>query len=431
MKVFLCGGGAGTQTVRALRRLNEVIRHDLPCLYIPLAMEPDRYDGCLEWITGELGGVDIPGIEMVRSAEELARKNLPDYSFLFLGGGNTFRLLNEIKRVNMFEPIREYLRNGGAAFGGSAGAIVFGEDLESCALDDENEVNLKDTGGFDVLNGISLLCHFTSRDPEHDRRSEEYLLKISEHRKVYALPEEDTLFLNNGRLEAIIDRPYYLFEHGRKTEVPVKDRCDTLEGEHIVLRKARESDYRSMLKHVWGDEEVYRWMLFPPTHTEAEALDRCHRSMEYQKDHLAWFVALKDTDEAVGLCALRENEPGHFEEAGLCVGKAFQGKGYGKEMVSLILELAFTRFGAADVRYGYFRDNLKSRKTAEHFGFVYDRSEELVRPWDGAVKEIDSCLLTRGRYFALKQAAACGRGMNAPSDQLRKGKGNMIQEERL
>ena len=222
MKVFICGGGSGEQTIRAVQRLNEVIRHDLPCLYIPLAMEANRYDSCYEWIRGELGSVDIPGIEMVRSAEELARKHLEDYSFLFIGGGNTFRLLSEIKRVHMFEPIQEYLQNGGAAFGGSAGAIIFGEDLESCALDDDNDVGLKDTAGFDVLGGVSFLCHFTNRIPEHDLRSEKYLLDISKHRKVYALPEEDTLFLNETVLEEIGARPYFVFEDGKKTEIHLK-----------------------------------------------------------------------------------------------------------------------------------------------------------------------------------------------------------------
>ena len=222
MKVFICGGGSGEQTIRAVQRLNEVIRHDLPCLYIPLAMEANRYDSCYEWIRGELGSVDIPGIEMVRSAEELARKHLEDYSFLFIGGGNTFRLLSEIKRVHMFEPIQEYLQNGGAAFGGSAGAIIFGEDLESCALDDDNDVGLKDTAGFDVLGGVSFLCHFTNRIPEHDQRSEKYLLEISKHRKVYALPEEDTLFLNETVLEEIGARPYFVFEDGKKTEIHLK-----------------------------------------------------------------------------------------------------------------------------------------------------------------------------------------------------------------
>ena len=145
MKVFICGGGSGKQIQRVLHRLNEVIRHDLPCLYIPLAMEEGQYDSCYEWITGELHSVEIPGIEMIHSAEELAGKRLTDYSFIFIGGGNTFKLLNDIKRVHMFDPIREYLQNGGTVFGGRTGAIIFGEDLEPCALDDDNEVGLKDT----------------------------------------------------------------------------------------------------------------------------------------------------------------------------------------------------------------------------------------------------------------------------------------------
>ena len=89
---------------------------------------------------------------------------------------------------------------------------------------------------------------------------------------------------------------------------------ETLEGEHIVLRKAKETDWQSMLENVWGNEAVYRWMLFQPTLTDAEARDRCARSINYQTENFAWFVALKDTDEAVGLCAIREEEPGCFEE---------------------------------------------------------------------------------------------------------------------
>jgi RimJ/RimL family protein N-acetyltransferase len=173
---------------------------------------------------------------------------------------------------------------------------------------------------------------------------------------------------------------------------------DILEGEHIILRKAKEQDYRSMLKHVWSDPEVYRWMLYQPTLTEEDAIDRCHRSMEFQKDHYAYFVADKVTDEAIGLCAMKETEPGHYEESGICIGTAFQGRGYGKEVVALLLELAFKKLGAVDFRYGYYQDNVRSRKVAEYFGFEYDQTYELTRPWDGAEKVIDSCLLTREKF---------------------------------
>ena len=77
---------------------------------------------------------------------------------------------------------------------------------------------------------------------------------------------------------------------------------ERIDGEHICLRKAQEKDTLPMLKNVWSDENVYRWMLFQPTFTEEDALDRCQRSILYQKDHFAWFVALQSTGEAIVSC---------------------------------------------------------------------------------------------------------------------------------
>lgn len=218
MKVFLCGGGADVQTVEANKRLNNVIDHSKPCLYIPLAMEADMYDSCYKWIQGELSSVDIPAIDMVRSAGELAEKDFADYSFLFIGGGNTFKLLRDIKVSGAFEKMREYLEQGGVAFGGSAGAIIFGRDLEACVLDDSNDVKLADIDGYDVLEGISVLCHFGNRTAEKDEASRQFLLELSLRRKAVALPEEVTLFVNDDQVEVIGDRPFYLFENGVMVE---------------------------------------------------------------------------------------------------------------------------------------------------------------------------------------------------------------------
>jgi len=214
MKVFLCGGGAGAQTIEANKRLNEVIDHSKPCLYIPFAMEPEKYADCYEWIKDELKNVDIPYIEMVESAEELADKNLNDFSVIFIGGGNTFKLLRDLKISGAFKKIKEYLQGEGVVFGGSAGAVIFGKDLEACRLDDVNEVHLNETNGFDILNGISILCHYTNRTIEKDEKNKQYLLEVSKHGKVAALPEEVTLFVNCGDIEVIGNKPYYFFENG-------------------------------------------------------------------------------------------------------------------------------------------------------------------------------------------------------------------------
>ena len=214
MKVFLCGGGAGIQTIEANKRLNEVIDHSKPCLYIPLAMEQEKYADCYVWIKDELKNIDIPYIEMVKSADELATKNMTDYGVIFIGGGNTFKLLRDLKISGSFQKIKDYMNSEGVIFGGSAGAIIFGKDLEACRLDDINAVNLNEINGFDILNGTSILCHFTNRTAEKDEKSKQYLLEVSKNRKVVALPEEVTLFVNGEDIEVIGNRPYYIFENG-------------------------------------------------------------------------------------------------------------------------------------------------------------------------------------------------------------------------
>ena len=43
MRIFLCGGGCGKQTIEANKKLNEIIAHNKPLLYIPLAMNSCFY----------------------------------------------------------------------------------------------------------------------------------------------------------------------------------------------------------------------------------------------------------------------------------------------------------------------------------------------------------------------------------------------------
>lgn len=223
MKLLLCGGGDGEQTVLAYRKFNEIIDNTKPLLYVPLAMQSERYPSCLEWIKNELINVNVPNIEMVVSGEELARKDLNNYSAIFIGGGNTFKLLHDLKISGSFDKLKKFIENDGIVFGSSAGAIIFGRDLDACELDDSNDIGLKDTIGFDVLNGMSILCHYTNGTEEKEKESTDYLIALSNDRKIIALPEEDTIFVNGDSIEVIGTRPYYKFENGIRVEAPIID----------------------------------------------------------------------------------------------------------------------------------------------------------------------------------------------------------------
>lgn len=177
-----------------------------------------------------------------------------------------------------------------------------------------------------------------------------------------------------------------------------KEKYATLIGDKIILRAAKIKDYSSMLKNVWGDIDVYKWMLYTPTLNEEDAIKRNERSMQFQKNHYAYYIALKESDIAIGLCGIREYEEGRFEETGICIGKEYQGMGIGKEVVSLLLDLSFNKLMAKDFLYGYFNDNMKSMKLAKSFGFTYDHEIELIRPWDNEKKRISICILKKEDY---------------------------------
>ena len=215
MRVFLCRGGSGIQTTDAYEKFSSLIGDkSKPLLYIPLAMYDCNMDDCYTWIKEELKNYNIENVEMVRAPKDLIDKSLEDYSAIFIGGGNTFKLLFELKLTGFFDRLKEYINNNGIVFGGSSGAIILGKDIRSCNLDDENDVGLVDTTGIDVLNGYSVLCHYTNRSEEKNEENKSYLKELSKEIKVITLPEEDTMFISDSGIEVYGDKPYYIFDNG-------------------------------------------------------------------------------------------------------------------------------------------------------------------------------------------------------------------------
>lgn len=223
MKLILNGGGVGKSVESARQLLSCLIDNSKKILYIPFAWLDTTYDGCLEFMTDELSDVDKAGIDMVKTPEELMDKDFNHYACLYIGGGNTYKLLNDLKTSGAFDKIKKYLLEyNGIVYGGSAGAIIFGKDLDSCNTDDENEVGLVDNTGFDMINGYSLLCHYTNRGFEKTELSRKYLLELSKTKPVYAIPEEDTIFVDGDKIEFIGDRYYYEFINGIDNKREIK-----------------------------------------------------------------------------------------------------------------------------------------------------------------------------------------------------------------
>lgn len=214
MKLFLCGGGSGKQIMFALNKFSSLLDKTKPILYIPLAFENNDYDSCSKWFEQEIKSMGINSFEMVKSSKELSQKDFNKYCALFIGGGNTYKLLKEFKENFNFEKIETYLKNDGIIFGGSAGAIIFGKDINSCLLEDKNIVDLADCTGFNYLNNYSILCHLNK---VNFKKNNQYLMNYSIKNKTIYLPEEDVIIITNKKIEFIGQNKYVIFNNGKYT----------------------------------------------------------------------------------------------------------------------------------------------------------------------------------------------------------------------
>lgn len=223
MRIFANGGGSGEKTIDIYKKIDSIIDHNKPVLYVPLAMNPVEhpYNECLEWVTNELSIINVPNIILASSFEELASFNYKDYAFIFIGGGNTYSLLKGLKDSGAFAKLKEYILDDGIVFGGSAGAVIMGKDV-SCSMDN-NDVGLIDTQGLDLLNGYSVFPHYTNLKSklsleENEARLKMFTNKIEEYtkqgNKMLAIPEEDTICVDGSIIDIVGYKPYYEFEEG-------------------------------------------------------------------------------------------------------------------------------------------------------------------------------------------------------------------------
>lgn len=168
MTIILAGGGDPPQSISTDRHYAALIRasparqgSDLQ--FIPNAVIPDwSTDQAVDWLQRD-SFADL-SIKVVDDLAHIAE--LPEPRSIFLMGGNTFRLLNDILK-NSAEPFLRHYAEEGILYGCSAGAIVLGQSIRSAYLGQEadtNDVGLSQFDGLDLLGGLNVLPHFVPAD---------------------------------------------------------------------------------------------------------------------------------------------------------------------------------------------------------------------------------------------------------------------------
>jgi len=212
-KLFLSGGGHANKTKKLDRLFEANIPKGMPLLYIPIAM-PQKiftYGQCYDWIK-----VVFPNLKIDMWTCLAGRKpeGLSGYGAIYFGGGNTYYLLNHIKETNFSSVLKKYYKSGGMIYGGSAGAIIFGKDIQTVGFGDDadrNEAGLKEFDGLNLVNGYSIQCHYSSHDDaDLVRFSKKYKLNV------IALPDDTGLVVEGKQMKVIGESNAVVFSKSSK-----------------------------------------------------------------------------------------------------------------------------------------------------------------------------------------------------------------------
>lgn len=201
-ELFLAGGGDADDSRPIDERLVKEAGRDATMGYIPVALPSERYPDCEKWIKSVFNQYGLTDIEMWTSLTEVDVEAITEVSAIYIGGGNTYRLLKKLRTSGVDRLLREFVSEGGLLYGGSAGAIICGETIETTP--DENHFGMTDTSALEFLPNVDVWCHYGSSDAvrQHAMTTDQAIL---------ALPERSGVSITATHFEVVGHEPVYVF----------------------------------------------------------------------------------------------------------------------------------------------------------------------------------------------------------------------------
>ncbi len=156
-----------------------------------------------------------------------------------------------------------------------------------------------------------------------------------------------------------------------------------IETESLILDKAKFSDWEEMYRNVWSQPESARYMEWTITTSEESAKIRMAKTIAFQKEHDTYLVYEKSSGKAIGFAGVEKIEPYIYQEAGICLGSKYVGKGFGKQILQSLIQHCREQFGAKEFIYSTRDENIASNRLAESFGFLMISSIAKIDGKDG------------------------------------------------
>ena len=159
-------------------------------LYITTASDGET-DSDKSWMDVEFQTILNLGIDKSNIFEyKIGKSNIAvnDFDIMYMMGGNTFYLLDVIRKTNFDKEIIKFINSEKIYIGSSAGSEILGNSIEPAIGYDDNNVGMIDFTGLKLIDGLII---------PHCNRKTEYVKNLNKDssKKLYCLYDEDGIII--------------------------------------------------------------------------------------------------------------------------------------------------------------------------------------------------------------------------------------------
>ena len=158
---------------------------DIKVLYITTASDGDPDDD-KSWMYEEFQTILDLGVlsENIMEYKIGNKININEFDVMYMMGGNTFYLLDIIRKTKFDIDIKNFINSGKIYIGSSAGSEILGNSIDVALGYDDNNVNITDFTGLKIVDGLII---------PHCNRKEDFInkLKNETNEKLYLLYDGD------------------------------------------------------------------------------------------------------------------------------------------------------------------------------------------------------------------------------------------------
>ena len=145
-----------------------------------------------------------------------------------------------------------------------------------------------------------------------------------------------------------------------------------IKGSKVNLCLIRKDDEAIKLYTKWmADESINKYLGSQRISINTLDGEKCWANRELSPYEFAFNIVDKGTDRLIGNCDINIERHRRNATLGICIGEHdFHGKGYGTEVIKMLVRFAFEQLGMHNVRLQLNSDNARAYKCYTKAGFV-------------------------------------------------------------